>query len=158
MSFVRSLAIALALASALAGAGCTASDPLARSRGLAGASEPYYKEYTGAVEPNMDRSFELAVEEGASLVNVTLALTTRSGGVASAAPTPAQLEVQLVAPDGSAAKKASVTAERPAAVLLLDAPAPGAYKVRLSGSGLSGALQGSQYGATYVLILQTEYI
>lgn len=154
---MRSLALALAFAFALV-AGCASPSSLSPSGGAAaGAPEPYYKQYSGAVEPNLDKSFDLAVQERATLVNVTLALATRSGGVAGAAPSPAQLTVELLAPDGRTAKSATVSAQDPAAVLLLDAPHAGTYRVHLSGNGLSSALQGTQYGASYVLILQTEY-
>jgi hypothetical protein len=154
---VRPLALALALALALVAAGCSAPDGVDRLRGVAdGAPEPYYKTYSGAVDPQLDKTFDLAAQSRATLVNVTLALTTRSGGVAPA-PTPAQLSIDLVAPDGKIAKSATVTAQQPAAVVLLNSPAPGTYHVHLSGSGLSGALQGADYGASYVLVLQVEY-
>jgi hypothetical protein len=155
---VRPHAFALALASALLLAGCAASDPMDTLRGGAGsAPEPYYKSYSGPVDPQLDKSFDLAVEPRATVLNATVALLTRSGGVAGTAPTPAQLQIQLLAPDGSIAKSATVTPEQPAAVVLMDAPAAGNYRVHLAGSGLSGALQGSDYGASYVLVLQVEY-
>ena len=119
--------------------------------------EPYYKQLSGSIDPGLDKSFDLLVRDRAALVNVTLALATRSGGLASGAPSPAQADVALVAPDGSVAKKATVSAQQPAAVLLLDAPSAGAYKVHLTGMGLAPEVQGTGYGTTYVLILQIEY-
>lgn len=151
------LAFTLALAAAITLPGCATSDKIRAANGMTGAPGSYYKEYAGSVEPNLDRTFDLVVRERATLVNVTLALTTRSGGIAGAAPSPAQLEIRLLAPDGSPAKNTTVNAQQPAAVLLLDAPHAGTYRVHLTGNGFSSPIAGAQYGASYVLILQTEY-
>ena len=142
------------LLAALVLAGCASSEKLDRLRGVETAPEPYYKQYEEDVDASVDKTYAVDVKERATVLNATLALLTRSGGVASAAPSPAQLTLQVTAPSGAPAGTATVDAQRPAATVRLAPPAErGAYAVRVTGAGVSGA----ELGASYVLALEVEY-
>lgn len=159
---MRALA-ATALASALLLAGCSS----VTVEGLQRADEPrepYYEEHRGLVAPQHNETYPLEVPADAALVNATLRLLPRDGGIVPAAPgvpdaqptaAPAQLLLEVLDPAGRAVAAGTVDPAEPLLTLLVkEIPVPGAWSVRVTGTGASGTVEGTDYGASYRLTIE----
>lgn len=137
-------------------AGCASAPeglaPLKRSDGV---PEPYYWEYRSTVAPRHERAYEVEIGPRATLLNATLALEQRTNGLPLPDASPAQLTLALLSPSGEVLRSTQLDAQRPIASILLDEfPERGAYTLRVRGAGASGELEGSDYGASYVLTVE----
>lgn len=150
--------LAAALLCALALAGCTQGgglDLLARD---APAPEPYYKEHRASVSGEHEREYAFEVQEGASVVNVTLALYARGNGLPLPDAAPARLDLELRDASGRVLQRAALDAQRPVASLAPEGALPaGAYVARVTGVGASQTLEGDAYGAAYALTIEVLY-
>lgn len=149
-------ALALLLVVAL-GAGCT-GEGIARLTGQEEPREPYYKEHRAAISGQHDASYEFPVEAGTSLVNVTLALDLRTQGIALPERAPAQLRLELLDAADVLLDAVTLDAEHPTASLVAEAPSTaGTYRARVTGFGVSQAIEGDDYGAGYLLSVEVAY-
>lgn len=131
--------------------------------------EPHYEEHQGLVAPQHDQSYPVQVDAGATLVNATLHLVPRASGLVPPgqpvlpggpvpAPAPAQLTLAVLDAEGHAVAGATVDPSSPDVTLLVKEIAPpGAWTVRVSGTGASGSVDGEDYGASYLLTIEVLY-
>lgn len=155
-----------ALLAALLLAGCSAG-PMERLAPAEGPREPHYEEHQGLVAPRHDQAYPFEVGADATLVNATLRLVPRSSGIVPPAPgvpdaattaAPAQLTVALLDASGVVVASAAVDPAAPFATLLVEElSAPGAWTVRVSGTGASGSVDRQEYGASYILSIEVLY-
>lgn len=135
------------------------ADGLARMGGGGGPDVrlPYYELYEEQVLPQHERVYEVPVDEGARRLVATLALELHDAGTGAAQHAPARLDATLISPDGVALRTVSVSPTATNATLLVEAPPPGTYLLRVSGSGVSQTLDGVRYGAGYALGVEVAY-
>jgi hypothetical protein len=138
-------------------AGCTGSDALGFAEGEPGPREPYYKEHRGLVAGEHAARYELPVEAGAEMANVTVLLDARTNGLPLPDAAPASLQVALLAPDGARVREAELDAQNPRAVLALEGPPAGLYVVEVRGLGAAPEVDGRTYGAAYVVGAEVLY-
>lgn len=147
----------LAVALMALSAGCTSvPEALAPLRDDAGAApEPYYWEYRATVAPQHERAYEVEVGPRAALLNATLSLESRTNGLPLPGAAPAQLTLALLSPSGEVVRSAQLDPQRTSASILVDEfPERGAYTLRVHGGGASGDIEGSDYGASYILSVE----
>lgn len=147
----------LAVALVALSAGCTgvpeALAPL--GGGPEAPPEPYYWEYRATVAPQHERSYTVEVGPRAALFNATIHLESRTNGLPLPGAAPAQLTLALVAPSGEVVRSAQLDPQRSSASILVEEfPERGTYTVRVHGGGASGDIEGSDYGASYVLSVE----
>ena len=138
-------------------AGCTQGAGLERLTGGDAPREPFYEEHRAVVAGEHDRSYAFAVEEGSALVNVTLVLDLRTNGLALPERAPAQLRLELLDAADVVLDAVMLDAEHPSASLVAAPSAPGELRARVTGFGVSQAVDGSDYGAAYLLSIEVAY-
>lgn len=144
--------LAVALVLPLAGcASVTLEGPLARHD----TPPAEYREFRDIIGPSYDRAYAIEIGERARAINATLTLHTRGEPIPAPALTPARLTLQILDPAGIALAQLEVDAANPTTgVLLEQLPARGAYELRITGNGVAGALDGADYGASYLLAVE----
>lgn len=151
---MRAFALVVVLAAA---AGCAAPEPLGSLTGADDARLPYYKEHRAVVDGEHAEAYPFLVEEGARLVNVTLALDARTNGLPLPETPLEWLDVKLVAPDGVILREARLDANAPTATLVVEQPAAGEHRAQITGFGASERIDGEDYGSAYVLAVEVLY-
>jgi hypothetical protein len=151
---VRALLVLLALASA----GCASpGGGLGSLRGDA-RHDPYLREFQDALTPQYNRTYSFPVDAGASAINVTASLGTRSGGVLPGEDAPGSITVTLLDPRGQARGQEQLDPTRTAATLLLPGPlAPGTWHVQIVGSGGTIDAQAAQVSTVYAVSVGVAY-
>ena len=128
--------------------------------------EPYYAEHRDMVAPQHNKTYEVPVLDGATLVNATLHLTPRNTGIPVAAPTlppgaapaPAKLTLEVLDAAGRAGAAAVADPSTPNVTLPVhEITVPGAWTLRVTGGGASGSVDGQDYGAAYLLTVEVLY-
>lgn len=147
--------VLLALATGLAG--CAAPESLGFAAGEPAPREPFVREERVLVDGEHARDFDVPVEPGARLVNVSIALEPRTNGLPLPEASPARLHVALLGPDGGAIHGAILDARRTNATLLVEAPAAGPHAVAVRGWGFAPEVDGDPYGARYRLVVEVLY-
>ena len=139
-------------------AGCAgAGDGLGPLRGAA-PRDAYAREFHDALAPQYNRTYSFPVDAGATALNLTGGLATRSGGVLPADGTPATATLTLLDPDGAPRGQARLDAAHPSATLLLAQPLrAGAWHVRVEGNGAAVDAQAAQVSTVYALGLTVSY-
>lgn len=143
-----------------ASAGCAElGDTLGSLRGDApDVPLPWYDEWHDTVLPQHERAYDVPVDAGARLLNVTLALTMHDGGAGVPTVSPAALRLTVRDPTGAEVGVARADATTPRASVLIDAPGtPGTYRVTVQGVGLSETVDGAPVGAGYALTAEVLY-
>lgn len=139
-------------------AGCASSEG---GLGFAGGDDaprdPYYKEHREVVDGAHNKTFDVPVEAGATLTNVTITLDPRTNGLPLPESAIAQLDVAVVSPEGEALGGAVIDGQHPRASLLLADLEPGVYHVEVRGFGAAPELDGRAYGAGYLLAIEVLY-
>ena len=149
MNVVRAVGIALAFVLL---AGCAASPTLDRLRGAEPPLDPYYKEWHEEVNGTHEKRFTFPVTERSSEINVTVHLTPRASALDAA---PARLTVQVLLPSGAPiANKTLDPTNRDFHLDTRDLVETGDYVIAIAGEGVSGGLQGQNYGAAYIVIVE----
>lgn len=151
--------LVLALSLALFASGCAgAGERVEALRGGDAPREPYYKEWRAVLEREHDRRHEFPVEEGASALRVAFNMSGRANGLPLPQEAPARVTVEVLDARGEALGRFVADPPRPALDVTLPGPlAGGTYAVRVQGLGVSHDLEGSSYGASYVLAVEVPY-
>lgn len=147
--------VLLLLAGSFAGCAEVEIDGLQRAEA---APPPYFKEYRASVAPDHAANYSFDVGSRAQLVNVTVRLEAEGGGLPVPGFSPARLHVTLLDADGVSQAAADVDARAPNASLLVETiERRGAWSVVVDGFGASGAIEGVDYGASYVLGIEVVH-
>ena len=146
-------AFVLLLAAALL-AGCQASPTLERLRGSDAAPDPSYLERRVDVGATHDARHPVEVGERAVELNLTLRLDARAPTVPTPA-APARLAVEIILPSGRTVPLGALDATQPTlSFATRELPERGAYVVHVWGGGVSEAVEGQGYGASYLLTME----
>lgn len=138
-------------------AGCASSDGLGFTGGDDAPRDPYYKEHREVVSGAHNKTFDVPVDAGATLTNVTITLDPRTNGLPLPESAVAQLDVALFSPEGEALHAAAIDGQHPRASFLVSDLEPGVYQVEVRGFGAAPELDGRAYGAGYVLAIEVLY-
>ncbi|HUR68629.1 MAG TPA: hypothetical protein VM370_05225 [Candidatus Thermoplasmatota archaeon] len=146
----------LALSMVLLMAGCSSPSGMPFARDPLPA-EPYYKEYRELVAGEHHKDFEIPVDRDARALSVNVTLQSNDHGLPLPGAVPAQLKVAILAPDGSVLDEAALDPRTASAQLAAAGLAPGRYLARVDGFGASEPIDGKEYGAAYVLVVEVQY-
>lgn len=138
-------------------AGCASPEGIGFSGDADAARDPYYKEHREVVSGAHNKTFDVPVEAGATLTNVTIALDARTNGLPLPDSAVAQLDVVLLSAAGEALHGATIDGQHPRASLLVADLPPGLYHVEVKGFGAAPELDDRTYGAGYVLTIEVVY-
>lgn len=153
---MKDRAVLVLLVAALAG--CTgAGDGLGPLRGDA-PHDPYIHEFRDALSPQYNRTYAFPVDAGAASLNLSSALSMRSGGVLPGQDAPASLTVTLLDPAGQARGEQRLDPGQTRASLLLPRPlAAGAWHVQVVGTGGALDAQAAQVSTVYAVDVTVRY-
>lgn len=147
--------VLLVVASAFAG--CTAGEGLGLGGGAEDGRDPYYKEWRSFVDGSHMKLYEIPVEAGATVLNVTVLLDPRTNGLPLPDLVLARLDLSLSDPAGAPVVEGEVDVQRRVASLVVQDPVPGTYIAQVSGLGTSEEIDGARYGDAYTLTAEVTY-